>query len=151
MRSNVMNGKAIVMAGVLATVLGLAGCASPDPAPVQSAIATAPGILDARVVIGHSGAPWNVDPIITLYLADASADAIEAAVRSTAKAISGDDVAKHPVSVFVVMGEPDASSDGDGMPIPEGVGTQLGIGEEATRFSMIRLTPDDIRRLAADR
>ena len=149
-----MKGREVFLAGVIAVVLALSGCASPDPAPAQSALATAPGIQGADVVITHPGAPWNTEAIVTLYVADDSVPTVAAAVRSAAKALDGGPVADHPVTVFIIPGRPsDYSTRGAAVDARlralDGVADALGVPRDHGGDA-IRLTPDDIRRLARE-
>lgn len=147
-----MKGKGIVMAGVLAGILGLAGCSSPDPAPVQSAIASAPGVQDARVVIAHPGAPWNNQSSVTVYVADSSPDSVDAAVRSAVVALSTGSLAGLPVMITVVEGKPsDFSADhpDDGARVKDlsSAAESLGVSLRSPG-DYLYLTPDDIARIA---
>jgi hypothetical protein len=149
-----MMGRGVFLAGVIAVALALSGCASPDPVPAQSALATAPGIQGADVVITHPGAPWNTEAIVTLYVADESVPSVAAAVRSAAKALDGGPVADHPVTVFVIPGKPsDYSSNGAAVDARlrtlDGVADALGLHRDSVGDA-IRLKPDDIRRLARE-
>ncbi|MDL9978215.1 hypothetical protein [Microbacterium candidum] len=141
------------MAGVLATVLGLAGCASADPAPVRSALEAVPGVQSAQVVVGHPGAPWNTETLITLRIADGSAEPVEAAARAAIAGIAATDVAQHPVRLYFTTDAPAGSQTSFlrvGSDVLKPVARDLGL-EEQRAVESLPLSPADIKRLAAEK
>ncbi|NYG07973.1 hypothetical protein BJ986_002460 [Phycicoccus badiiscoriae] len=147
-----IRGKGIAIVGVLATVVALAGCGSPDPAAVQSAIASAPGIQGARVKVEHPGAPWNSQTGITIYVADSSTDAVTAAVRSALSELSKSALNGYPVMMDVVQGKPSDFSENNPEISAEvnlhDVTTNLGI-KSTSPGTFLYLTSDEIRRVAS--
>lgn len=147
-----MKGKGILMAGVLATILGLAGCAGVDPSPARSALETVPGVQSVKIVVAHPGAPWNTETLITLRVADGSAETVEAAARAACASIAGSDIARHDVSLYFTVDAPPGSKGSFqrvGSDVLKPVARDLGLDPEYAVESL-PLTPADITRLAAE-
>lgn len=141
------------MAGVLATILGLAGCASVDPAPARSALEAVPGVHSVEIVVGHPGAPWNTQTLITLRIADGSVDTVEAAARAACASIAGTEIAQHDVRLYFTLDAPAGSKTTYlevGSDVLKPVARDLGLDEGAAVESL-PLTPADITRLAAEK
>jgi hypothetical protein len=144
--------KGIMMAGAIAGLLTLAGCSSVNASDVKSHLESAQGVQGASVKVSHPGAPWNTETLITLFIADGSAQSITTAIRSSARAIAADEVAKHGVSFFVVPGKPsdypDIRSSDPELRIPRAVFDDLGLEYEPG--TIVALEPADLKRIAAE-
>lgn len=144
--------RAVAGLAVAAGVLAITGCAAADPdvASLDSELASVPMVNAAQATVSHPGAPWNTEIVVTLFVSDASDQTVIDAVRGAAPVLAGDpDIAKHPVSIGLLPGEPaDYASASDyaanQIVIGDAVAADLGIdpGEFA------RLAPDDLQRLA---
>lgn len=144
--------RGIIVAGVLAALLTLTGCAASSASAVKEHISSAQGVQGVNVVVSHPGAPWNTTTLITLFIPDSSAQSMITALRSSTAAIANDPVAKHDVVFYLVPGKPsdypDLDSSDPELDIPKAVFDDLGV--EYDPGTSIRLTSEDITRIAAE-
>lgn len=143
------------MAGMLVGVLALTGCAAGiDVSTTEAKIGAVAGVNDATVRITHPGAPWNTETIVRLYVSDDSASAVAQAVRGMTAAVVGEPIARHGMVVVAHPGraadqagkDPVDISAGD-LPVMRDVAADLGVTPRSDD-TLLRLTPDDIRRIA---
>lgn len=134
-------------------VLVLSGCAgNPDLTGLEGELAELEGVNGAAAYTTHSGAPWNTQVVVMLFLDDSSDAAVLASAEAAAPVLAADPTASsHEVSIAFIDGDrADYASPRDGysddIMITPAVTDPLGV--EPTGNSFLRLLPDDIRRLA---
>jgi hypothetical protein len=145
--------RGILAATVVLGAVSLAGCAgNPDLGPLESQLSEVEGVNGAMAWPTHSGAPWNTQVNLLLFVEDPSEEGLVDAVRAAAPVLAGDSAAgRHEVSIGFVEGDPANYEDRfaafrDQALFSAAVAETLGgrdLGGE-----MIVLTPDDVRRLA---
>jgi ethanolamine utilization microcompartment shell protein EutS len=141
---------------VALAALSLAGCAGdPDLSTLEGDLAQVEGVNGAFVWSTHSGAPWNTQVQIMLFLDDASDDGVIRAVRGAAPVIAGDaSAARHDVHVSFVDGDRASYSDrlettADQVTVMPVVYEELGL-QDSGRYSIV-LRPADLSALADER
>ena len=133
--------------------LALSGCAgNPDLSGLEEDLAGIDGVNGAVAYTTHSGAPWNTQVVVMLFLDESSDAAVIASAEAAAPVLAGDPTAsRHEVSIAFIDGDRSDyadPSDGyrDDIMIMPAVTDSLGV--EPTGNSFLRLSPDDVRRLA---
>lgn len=105
-------GRVAAVAGMLAAVLALTGCAAGiNVSTTDAKIGSVSGVTGATVQIEHPAAPWNTETIVRLFMVDDSAPAVAPAVRHRAAAIRDEPIARH---AMVVVAHPGPASDWHG-------------------------------------
>lgn len=140
---------ALLTAGALA----LAGCAAdPDVSALESGLERADGVNGAMVYTTHSGAPWNTQVQVLLFVDDPSDDGIAGAVRGAAPILAEDPVAsRHEVTIRLIDGDRDDYADrfaaaADEITVLPEVFEALGVPD--TGPYSITLQPAELRRVA---
>ncbi len=141
---------------VVVGALSLVGCsADPDLAPLESRLAEVPGVNGAFTWVTHSGAPWNTQVQVLLFVDEPTESGLVDAVRGAAPVIADDAAAsRHPVGIWFVDGDradyaDRDSASADAMAIFPSVFETLGLDGSGGR--MITVGPDDIERIASGR
>jgi hypothetical protein len=96
----------VLVAAVGLGALSLAGCAgNPDLAPLESRLADVDGVNGAIAWPTHSGAPWNTQVNVMLFVDEPSEEGLIAAVRASAPALASDPAAgRNEVSISFADG-----------------------------------------------
>ncbi|MDY0907951.1 hypothetical protein [Microbacterium sp. CFBP9034] len=145
--------RGVVVAVLALGALALAGCASnPDLTGLESDLGQVDGVNGAFVWPTHSGAPWNTQVQVMLFLDDSSDDAVVEAVRGSAAVIAADaEASRHDVTISFVDGDradyadrSDASAAEISVMPP--VYEALGLPEGSVYA--ITLRPEDVRAIA---
>lgn len=145
--------RCVLAAAVGLGALSLAGCAGdPDLAPLESRLAEVDGVNGAMAWPTHSGAPWNTQVNLMLFVDDSSEEALIAAVRATAPTLASDPVAgRNEVSISFVDGDRAdytdrfEASDAE-VRFSDAVTQTLGVRDLSGE--VLVLSPDDVRRIA---
>lgn len=141
--------------GVVAAVgaLALCGCAADtELSGLETQLAEVGGVNGAIVYTTHSGAPWNTQVQVMLFVDDPSGDAIAGVARDAVTVLAADPTAsRNEVTMSFVDGRraeyPDRfSAFRDQITIPAAVYAELGAGEGGGTKSLT-LAPHDVRRL----
>ncbi|HEY1105688.1 hypothetical protein MUN74_04475 [Agromyces endophyticus] len=135
--------------------VALVGCttAEPDVAGLESELSQVDGVNDAVVGVTHSGAPWNTQLVVTLYIDDDTADGMVGAARAAAPVfVAGGAGARHEVSMYFIPGQrSDYESDFDAesyeLTVTPEVAAALGVSDSGP-FSL-RISPAQMRQIAA--
>lgn len=134
-------------------VLALSGCAgNPDLSDLEANLAGIDGVNGAMAYTTHSGAPWNTQVVVMLFLDDSSDQALIASTEAAAPVLAEDPSAsRHEVSIAYIDGERSAYTDRsdayrDDITIMPVVSETLGVADSGPGF--LRLSPDDVRRIA---
>jgi len=149
-------GRLRVTAFVALFALGsvtLGGCAaSLDVSGLESELSTVDGANDATVRVAHSGAPWNTQLVVRLYLEDPSDAGIVEAVRGAAPVFVADDEgSRHEVSLLFIGGQrSDYESDFDAesykLTVTPDICAALGVPDSGPY--LLRLSPAQMREIA---
>lgn len=93
--------RGLVAGGVILGVLAMAGCAaSPDLSDLEDELGQVEGVNGAIVWATHPGAPWNTQVNVTLFLDEASSEAVIDATRAAGPVLAADPSAsRHDVSI----------------------------------------------------
>jgi hypothetical protein len=148
--------RCVVAAGLALGAVSLAGCAgNPDLAPLESRLAEVDGVNGAIAWPTHSGAPWNTQVNVLLFVDDPSEDALIDVVRAAAPALAADAAAgRNEVSVSFVEGDREDYADrfeaqGDELRFSDAVPEALGAGDLSGQ--VLTLSPESVRALAESR
>lgn len=135
--------------------LALSGCASdPDLSGLEAELSGVDGINGAIASTQHSGAPWNTATVVLLFLDDPSAEGLSGSVRGAAPVLADDPgVSGNPVSLIFIDGDRSdytsrSAALADVVIVPTEVSDSLGVA--ASGGESLRLSPDDVRRLAGE-
>jgi len=133
--------------------LALTGCAaSPDLSGLESDLGEIDGVNGAMAYTTHSGAPWNTQVVVLLFLDDPSGDAVVASAQSAAPVLADDPAASgNEVSLYFIDGERgDYASRSeafrDSIPVTSALAETLGVTQPGSES--LRLSPDDVSRIA---
>jgi hypothetical protein len=143
-----------VLAATLAIgALALGGCAAdPDVAGLEAGLSEAAGVNGAMVYTTHSGAPWNTQVQVLLFVDDPSDEGLVTAVRGAAPVLAEDPVAsRHEVTIRLIDGErsdyPDRfAASADEITVLPTVFDALGVPD--TGPYSLTLQPDEVRAIA---
>ena len=93
--------RALVAGGVIVGLLAMAGCAArPDLSGLEDELGQVDGVNGAIVWTTHPGAPWNTQVNVTLFLDEASSDAVIDAARAAGPVLAADPSAsRHDVTI----------------------------------------------------
>jgi hypothetical protein len=143
-------GIAIVVAVGALTLTGCAG--NPDLADLEANLSKIDGVNGAMAYTTHSGAPWNTQVVVMLFLDEPTDEGIVASTRAAAPVLADDPTAsRHEVSIAFIDGDRadyDSQSEAyrDDLTIMPAVVDALGLPDTGSSF--VTLSPDDVRRLA---
>lgn len=133
--------------------LALTGCAaSPDLSGLESELAAIDGINGAMAYTTHSGAPWNTQVVVLLFLDDPTDDAVVASVQSAAPVLADDPTASgNEVTLSFIDGDRSdyasrSEAFADSIPVTSDLAEAFGVTQPGSE--MLRLSPGDVRRLA---
>lgn len=146
--------RTIVGVALALGALTLTGCAAdPDVSGLRDELAGIDGVNGAEVFINHSGAPWNTQVVVYLYLDDPSAESVTGAVADAVPALAADSTAsRHPVTVSFydgVLADYADPAQAIGDRIVVGQSTYDALGVDFTGGQSVQLSPEDLTRLAA--
>lgn len=134
-------------------VLALSGCASdPDLSSLESNLSQLDGVNGATAYTTHSGAPWNTQVVVMLFLDDPSDEAVIASTVAAVPVLADDPTAsRHEVSIAYVDGDKADYADRsdayrDGITIMPVVFETFGLPDGGSSF--LRLSAADVRRIA---
>ncbi len=135
--------------------LTLAGCAAdPDTGRLQQGLEGIDGVTGSVAYATHSGAPWNTQIVVVLFLDDPSDESVVATARSAAPVLADDPAsAGREVSVYFVPGErgdyaSTSAAFRDSVVITPELAESIGVSIPGGRESL-PLSPADVRRIAA--
>lgn len=142
-----------IAATLIVGALSLAGCAgNPDLSSLESELSDVEGVNGAMAWPTHSGAPWNTQINVLLFVDDPSDEGLIDAVRAAAPVLAADSVAsRNEVTIGFVDGDRDDYSErseafGDELVVMEIVPQTLGVRDSGR--AMLVLSPDEVRALA---
>ncbi|MDE0545140.1 hypothetical protein [Microbacterium sp. C7(2022)] len=138
---------------IILGALTLSGCAAnPDVSSLETELQTVPGVDAARATVAHSGAPWNTDIVVLLFVEDPTVDSVADVTRASAPVFLADDAtAKRGVSLFVTDADPTeydpvTHSSTQNFQNMDSVADELGVGSGSG--GLLVLSGDDLRALA---
>lgn len=134
--------------------LSLSGCASdPDLSGLEQGLADLDGVNGTIAYTTHSGAPWNTQVVVVLFLDEVSDQDVVATTQAAAPVLADDPAsAGREVSLYFVGGDRgDYASTSealrDGVVITPELAQSLGVAMSGGS-ERLPLSPDDVRRLA---
>lgn len=149
--------KRIRTALAIAATLGaltLSGCASnPDLSGLEQGLAGLDGVNGSLAYTTHSGAPWNTQVVVLLFVDDPSEEGVVAATQAAAPVLADDPAsAGREVSVYFIDGDRGdyagrSEAFRDSVVITPELAQSLGV-EMNGGSERLPLSPADVRRLA---
>lgn len=140
---------------LVAGALGITGCAGdPDLAPLEAELSAIDGTSGAIAWVNHSGAPWNTQVNIQLFMDDLSDEDLIEAVQAAAPILAADPTAgRTRVTIRFVDGDRDDYADhyeasADDIPISAEVAEALGLRDPGT--PSLVLSPADVDAIAQE-
>lgn len=132
--------------------LALSGCAAtPDLSGLESHLAEIDGVNGAMVYTTHSGAPWNTQVVVLLFLDDSSGESVVASAQSAAPVLVDDPAASgHEVTMYFIDGERGdyatrSEAFADSIPVTSALAEELGVTQPGSEA--LRLSADQISRI----
>ncbi|MCW3492811.1 hypothetical protein [Microbacterium sp. SSM24] len=144
---------ALVIAAAIGT-LTLSGCASnPDVTGLEQSLSEIDGVNGSLAYTTHSGAPWNTQVVVLLFVDDPTEEGVVATTRAAAPVLAEDPAsAGREVSVYFIDGERAdyagrSEAFRDSVVITPELAQSLGV-ELSGGSERLPLSPDDVRRIA---
>lgn len=147
--------KVLVVAALLVSAMALGGCApDPDVSSLASELEEIPGVNGAVASVAHSGAPWNTDIVVTLFVDEPTVDGVAEIVREgTPVFLADSSTAERGVEIFVTDADPteydETAASPDYFTSMRAVAEELGIDSRGN--SLLSVSGDDLDTLAAAR
>ena len=145
--------RAVLAIAVAIGTLALAGCASdPDVGGLESGLSEVDGVNGALAYTTHSGGPWNTQVVVLLFVDDPSEEAVVATARAAAPVLADDPASSgREVAVYFIDGdradyEGRSAAFADAVPVTPALAEALSVSQPGSEA--LRLSPDDVRRLA---
>lgn len=145
--------RAVMVAAVAIGALALTGCAgSPDLSDLEAELAQVQGVNGSIAYATHSGAPWNTQIVVLLFVDDPSPSAVVATTQAVAPVLADDSASSgREVSLYFINGDRDdysgrSAAFSDAVPVTSEMAESLGVSQPGSEA--LRLTPRDVRRLA---
>jgi hypothetical protein len=145
--------RAVLAIAVAIGALALSGCASdPDVGGLESGLSEIDGVSGTLAYTTHSGGPWNTQVVVLLFVDDPSDEAVVATARAAAPVLAGDPASSgREVAVYFIDGVPAdyerrSAAFADAVPMTPALIEALGVSRPGS--AALRLSPDDVRRLA---
>jgi hypothetical protein len=145
--------RCVLAAAVALGAVSLAGCAgNPDLTSLESRLAEVEGVNGAFAWPTHSGAPWNTQVNLLLFVDDSSEQALIDVVRAAAPVMATDTAAgRHEVSISFVDGDRQDYTDrfeafDDVVRFSDAVPQALGARDLSGE--MLVLSPENVQALA---
>jgi hypothetical protein len=145
--------RAVMVLAAAIGALALTGCsADPDVSGLESDLAQVQGVNGSMAYATHSGAPWNTQIVVLLFVDDPSPDAVVATAQAAAPVLADDSASSgREVSLYFINGDRAdysgrSAAFSDAIPVTSDIAESLGVSQPASES--LRLTPRDVRRLA---
>ena len=101
------------MLGIAAVITLMTGCGSMNEHDVAQRLAEAAQLNGAIVEVQHPDAPWNNKYVVWMFIDDDAPGSVADDVRRVAVFADADgDLSGKPLTLFAVVGEPEAYADG---------------------------------------